>query len=77
MKDFAMNTEFILKFVGEHENFIIFIFTMLVIPGLKDFLKDLTLNQILQKFAAFGTKKTNLINIPTLSKMELSNKYLY
>ena len=23
MKDFAMNTEFILKFVGEHENFII------------------------------------------------------
>ena len=37
MKDFAMDTEFILKFVEEHENFIIFIFTMLLIPGLKVF----------------------------------------
>lgn len=72
-----MDTEFILKFVEEHENFIIFIFTMLLIPGLKVFLKDLTLNQILQKFAAFGIRKMNLISIPTLSKMELSNKYLY
>lgn len=35
-----MNTEFILKFVGEHENVIIFIFTMIVIPFLKYFFKS-------------------------------------
>lgn len=39
MIDFAMNTEFILKFVGEYEKFIIFIFTMLVIPVFKYFFK--------------------------------------
>ena len=40
MKDFAMSTEFILKFVGEHEKVIIIIFTMIVIPFLKYFFKS-------------------------------------
>lgn len=40
MKDFAMSTESILKFVKEHENVIIFIFTMIVIPFLKYLFKS-------------------------------------
>lgn len=68
MKDFAMNTEFILKFVGEHENFIIFIFTMLVIPGLKVFFKRPDFKSDIAEVRSIWDKKDEFDKYPNFIK---------
>lgn len=68
MKDFAMNTEFILKFVGEHENFIIFIFAMLVIPGLKDFFKRPNFKSDIAEVRSIWDEKNKFDKYPNFIK---------
>lgn len=68
MKDFAMDTEFILKFVEEHENFIIFIFTMLLIPGLKVFFKRPDFKSDIAEVRSIWDKKDEFDKYPNFIK---------
>lgn len=67
MKDFGMDKELILKFV-EHENFIIFIFTVLLIPGLKVFFKRPDFKSDIAEVRSIWDKKDEFDKYPNFIK---------
>lgn len=68
MKDFAMSTEFILKFVGEHEKVIVIIFTMIVIPFLQYFFKSPNFKSDLAEVRSIWDKKDEFDKYPNFIK---------
>lgn len=63
-----MDTELILKFVEEHENFIIFIFTVLLIPGLKVFFKRPDFKSDIAEVRSIWDKKDEFDKYPNFIK---------